>query len=208
MARLLVVCKANICRSPLIEHLLRVRLAGIAGFEDVRVVSAGVDVTSGHRMCELAAAEIGNQAATAPHRARGVTQAMLDSASLVLTAGRAERSALAKLSPESRTRVFTLKEAVALAGTADQPLAEQRTTDGGADRLADLATHLNARRGLLLLPTHEHASTSWWPFTKKATDPLEIPDGHNLGDRAHRATIRNAHQAVDQFVALLERPRS
>ncbi|GMA87571.1 hypothetical protein GCM10025868_28210 [Angustibacter aerolatus] len=54
-ARVLVVCTGNVCRSPLVERLLRQRL----GTDAVDVSSAGTQALVGEPMTDPAAAEPG-----------------------------------------------------------------------------------------------------------------------------------------------------
>ncbi|MBD8517053.1 arsenate reductase/protein-tyrosine-phosphatase family protein [Plantibacter sp. CFBP 8804] len=207
MARILVVCSANVCRSPLAEQLLQARLSTIPGFDRLVCSSAGIEVSRGHEMCADAAAVLGlpSEGPKAPaHRARRVTKSMIGGAGLVLTASRAERSALARLSPEARSKVFTLREAAALAEAPDQAIATWRPGAGTTadQRLSDLAALLNARRGLAPAPKPER--TGLFARFGSDVDPLDIADGHNLGKRAHRTTLRSVQRSVERFGAAVE----
>lgn len=200
--RILVVCSANVCRSPLAEQLLQARLSTIPGFDRLVCSSAGIEVSRGHEMCADAAAVLGLPSEgpkASAHRARRVTKSMIGGAGLVLTASRVERSALARLSPEARSKVFTLREAAALAEAPDQVLATWPPGVGPTvdHRLSDLAALLNARRGLAPAPKPER--TGLFARLGNDADPLDIVDGHNLGKRSHRATLQSVQRSVQRF---------
>lgn len=106
--RILTVCTANICRSPLAEALLRNQLDGSG-----RVTSAGV--RAAHHLgvdprSVAFAATRGIDLST--HRARQVTPSLLeqDGADLVLTMTREHLRELALMDDAVIHRVFTLKE--------------------------------------------------------------------------------------------------
>ena len=95
---LLLVCAANVCRSPLAELLLRRELDGLS---EVRVESAGVGASGGARICELVAerhADAPWVRAAQEHRSRSLTPELLASAALVLVADREVRSEVVRMS--------------------------------------------------------------------------------------------------------------
>jgi protein-tyrosine-phosphatase/glycopeptide antibiotics resistance protein len=112
-AILLVVCTANVCRSPAAEILLNRAFQGAGYSGVVRAVSAGVEARPGERMCEQGGSRLGD--GTAAHEARRLTVADLQSASIVLALDRSHRSACARLDPGCRPRLFTLRQAALLA---------------------------------------------------------------------------------------------
>jgi protein-tyrosine phosphatase len=107
----------NVCRSPLAEHLLRLRLDDLlgGGVSGVRVSSAGVRAMVGEPMNELAEAELrrlgGDPGA---FRAHQLTAAAAGTADLVLTATRALRSRVLEEAPRALKRTFTVREFAAL----------------------------------------------------------------------------------------------
>ena len=105
----LVVCTGNICRSPLCEAALRVRLEGAV------VTSAGTDARDGGPATEgsrIAGAERGLD--IAPHRSRRLTVGMVEDADLVIAMERSHRDAICRSVPDATDRTFTLKELVLL----------------------------------------------------------------------------------------------
>lgn len=91
---IIVVCTANICRSPMAEGLLAHALAAENGpLKNLKVVSAGVAARPGDYVSEnsvVALKKVGID--IAGHRARPLTQDMLDSALMVLCMTESHRS--------------------------------------------------------------------------------------------------------------------
>lgn len=115
----LAVCLGNVCRSPLMEHLLRERLPG-----STTVSSAGLRALVGASMEPQAAAELA-RLAPEPHRfaARQLSRHLAAEADLVLTATAEVRSALLAESPGALRRSFTLLEFAYLAQAAPPELS-------------------------------------------------------------------------------------
>lgn len=110
--RILTVCTANVCRSPLAEGLLRARLDSTK-FE---VASAGIRAYAGaepHPLTVAALQERGAPPLTTT--ADELTPGMLKEADLVLTATREHRGEVLEVFPGALRRTFTLLEFAALA---------------------------------------------------------------------------------------------
>ena len=140
----LLVCTANLCRSPLAEHLAR---AGLAGCDDVVVSSAGLVATEGTAMDPLAAVELRRRGLDpSAFRTRRLTADLVGTAHLVHVASRRQRAAVAELDPQAVLRTFTVPElarhALALQ-PADLPSAPT------AERLLALVDVAGACRGTL-----------------------------------------------------------
>lgn len=104
---ILAVCTANICRSPLMEHLLRHHL----DLEHFEVASAGVMGWEQAPMDEMAAMELGRLGVTpGSFRSHRLESYLIDSADLILTATKDHRSAVLELNPLALRRTFTLLE--------------------------------------------------------------------------------------------------
>lgn len=198
--RLIFVCEANICRSPLMEQALRARVDA----ELWEITSAGTRVGPGDLpMCEVSAeiaAASGADIAAAAHRSTAIDLDELQAADLVLTASRAERSVVAQLAPDARARTFTLREAVHLGADPLHPdeLAAVAAFSAAspADDLATYAAALHRRRGFVTPP-----STGRVLFGKRRPHPFDIPDAHHGSAKEHRAMLERT--ALD--IAELER---
>jgi protein-tyrosine phosphatase len=102
---LLVICKANECRSVYAVNRFRESTV-FAAFE---ILSAGVGAFPGSPQCPES---ITNSSTV--HQSRQVTQDDIQKADLVLTMERGQKSRIAELLPAARSRTFTLPEAAHL----------------------------------------------------------------------------------------------
>lgn len=124
----LVVCLGNVCRSPLAEHLLRMRVGELLadGGAGVQVGSAGVRALVGQPMDAQAAAELERLGGDgSAFRARQLTGELAAGADLVLTATRGLRSRVLEEAPRALKRTFTIRELAAIVGSplfAEQPV--------------------------------------------------------------------------------------
>jgi len=120
---ILVVCTANICRSPIAERLLRHSLGARLGpaVAQFHVSSAGTEALVGEAIHPHSATMLDELGArSSGFHSRAVTPAYLSGADLVLTATRAHRAACVSLAPATIGRTFTLKQLARLAN-AVQP---------------------------------------------------------------------------------------
>lgn len=121
--RILVVCTANICRSPLVEHILRNRLQGVAAASTrVRfdVSSAGVRGWDGAEMDPPAAAELRSLGGDpSDFRARSFTPALAERADLILTATTEHRRIVLQEVPQALQRTFTVLEFANIVSTVE-----------------------------------------------------------------------------------------
>ncbi len=199
--RLIFVCEANICRSPLMEQALRARV----GAESWEISSAGTRVGPGDLpMCEVSA-EIAaaSGADTAAHRSTAIDVGDLQAADLVLTASRAERSVVAQLVPEARSRTFTLREAVHLGADPLDPddlaVVAAFSAASAADDLAAYASALHHRRGFVQPP-----SSGRTLFGKRRPHPFDIPDAHHGSAREHRAMLERTALDIAELARQLD----
>lgn len=129
----LVVCTANICRSPVAEVLLARALAASG---DVRVGSAGLHALTGRPLADGMARLLDDP--VPGFAARQVTAELVRAADLVLVMTREQRSALVGALPAAVRRTFTLREFADLAALAGRPGADLLESTAG-ERLAALA---------------------------------------------------------------------
>ncbi|WP_413319354.1 hypothetical protein AA0Z99_03105 [Agrococcus sp. 1P02AA] len=196
MAGILVVCMANVCRSPLAEIALLRGFDGVEGFEGLRVTSAGVGARESRGICRAVAQRVAGTAWEAhadQHRARALEPSAVREADLVLTASREVRAAVVAAVPERRRRIVTLREAVWL-GTGFARAPGLR----GSAAVEAFQQHIDGLRGMRAAPT---AQRSRWFSTPD--DPLDIVDGHTMGRRAHAATLQATEQAAASIAALV-----
>jgi protein-tyrosine phosphatase len=217
---ILVVCSANICRSPSATRGLRAGLAAAGVPEDViSVHSAGVAAADGWPMCEVSDALTSAALASAgAHTSRRLTAELAKEADLILVADRGHRTAVAKLAPTTRNRTFTIRQAARLAtwligdsgvvevarlkasGTVPQlPPDDVRLPvpplpDAPDARLLWLVAELDAARGLAPLP-EERTDVRW--------DADDIGDPHVEGWELHDEAVACALAAVQEIVLAL-----
>ena len=118
----MVVCTGNICRSPVVEQVLRERY----GRFGVEVSSAGTGALVGEGMPEQAqrmSEHLGGS--PAGHRGRQVTKPLIEQADLVIGLARDHRRDLARLLPRSARYTFTLRE---LARLLESVVEDDRVT--------------------------------------------------------------------------------
>lgn len=109
--RILAVCTANICRSPMVEILLRQRLDP----EVFDIASAGVQGRREAPVDSMVVLELERLGARADGFAsRALEDQMVEEADLILTATRDHRSEVLSRHPSALRRTFTLREFAAL----------------------------------------------------------------------------------------------
>lgn len=216
MLQILVVCTANICRSPAAAALLSYELGQRFG-ESVRVASAGTEALAGSPACELSTALVGayprwtggsGSLAHPDHVSRQVAAADLAASALVLGLDRTHRAALAHLAPAARQRTFTLRQAAAIAAAVGGQVAAGGLPAGApplpgpaADRLRWLVAEVDAGRGLGPPPQGHNPvqgdeALRWHPD--------DVPDPHVVGYQAHAAAVQLIEEAVRDFTAAVD----
>ena len=131
--RVLVVCRANHCRSPIAQQLLAHEAAGLFGTDDWRIDSAGTDIPGPWPLHEYAEAVLGERLpSVAPHRSVQLTAPRIADTDLVLTASRAHRSAVVTTSPAAVGRTFTLQQFARLCD-AVQPFSAADPVEAGRE---------------------------------------------------------------------------
>lgn len=185
--RVIFVCEANICRSPLMEHAFR----ALAGSGDWEITSAGTRASAEpHRMCQLAAEISATDDGSDPvkrasaHRSASIGAEELRDADLIVTASRAERSAVAAAAPEVRSRAFTLRELVHLGAAPIEGHELEVLPDDAADGLSRVVAVMHARRGFT-----EPAPTGRALLPRRRTHAFDIPDAHHDSERQHRSML-------------------
>jgi protein-tyrosine phosphatase len=178
----LVVCTANVCRSPLAARLLTSSL-------DVPVLSAGARAVPGLPACPsaLALTPSGDHANRSDHASVPLEAGHVRSVSLVLGAAREHRSAAIALVPNAQRKAFTLLQAARLAAwLADQGVKAPPEL-AGEERLAWWVDELDAVRGDA-------------PRGDAGED--DLPDPHEGGVR-HEVVLPRLASAVEALAAVL-----
>ena len=109
--RLLFVCTANLCRSPIAEGLMaeRLRRAGLG--EQVEVGSAGIRTVTGRPAAPTAVDLLGGRGVdVSVHRSRPISVELVKDSDLIVVMEEAQRHSLFHLAPEVLARVFLLSE--------------------------------------------------------------------------------------------------
>ncbi|WP_341994837.1 hypothetical protein MRBLWH7_002447 [Microbacterium sp. LWH7-1.2] len=108
LGSILFVCTGNVCRSPYLEWGLRGALES-AGGPAIRLTSAGLAPLTGHPMSSPLLDRLLDRGIDASEfRARGLTEAMVTRADVVLTAARGHRQFIVRQLPAAATRTFTV----------------------------------------------------------------------------------------------------
>jgi low molecular weight protein-tyrosine phosphatase len=117
---ILAVCTGNICRSPMVEHLLRDALAAAPGSTPFEVGSAGVRGWDGAPMDPPAAAELLRLGGDpSGFRGRSFSALLGERADLILTATADHRRLVLQEVPQALHRTFTLLEFAHLVSAVD-----------------------------------------------------------------------------------------
>ncbi len=122
MARVLIVCTGNVCRSPIAEGLLRAAFVERLGAEVPEVVSAGTmgwEGSGADPSSIEAAAERGVDISA--HVACALKAFEIRETDLVIGMASEHKDAVARMEPEAVPRTFTLKELVRLLDALPEP---------------------------------------------------------------------------------------
>lgn len=160
-ARILIVCTANICRSPLAERLLQAYVARYGPNAPLEVSSAGTSARPGHPAApgmRTVAASWGLE--LEGHRSRRVDAELIRSSDLVITMEDRHRSAVSRLGAGIGQYTFTITELDALVSATDGA--------GGADGTDRDGAGVTGPGGLPGQVTRWHAT--------RARTSIEAPD--------------------------------
>ncbi|WP_434971223.1 low molecular weight phosphatase family protein [Microbacterium sp. bgisy207] len=187
MVDVLVVCTANMIRSPLAELYLRDRLAHLP----VTVRSAGTHPGPGDGMTRRArdaARDLGLSMTDAEaHRPQRLTRELVEQADIILGASRVHRSACVRLDLSALGRSFTMREFARLSAAVD--------AGSLANALARAGDDTDARVRAAIEQVREIRGTTNPPGDPTADD---VFDPELSRRRAHYA------RAVDEMVPALD----
>lgn len=153
MPEIIIVCTANICRSPVVEAVLRDRLAA-KGLEGWRVRSAGTWATNGQAASRYSREILAEQGLDiSGHTSQVITREILEGADLVLCLETGHAEALQAEFPEHRDKIFLLTEMVGQRYSISDPYGGPRfayermindvtqLVEDGLPRIIELATN-------------------------------------------------------------------
>lgn len=127
---------------------------------------------------------------TLEHTSRRVTEECLQPADLILALDRTHRSTLARISPQSRSKTFTLRQAASFATHVRDTISTGNLPQGAPPippasepnaRLLWLVEEMGAARGLVPPPGEKDAPDPW--------HELDIPDPHVIGYQIHEPVV-------------------
>lgn len=185
----LIVCHANLCRSPMAEYLARELLA--QQVPGIPVSSAGTHAVPGYPM-HPHAARLTMERGTDPEsfRSRPLHADQLRTAGLILTATRAQRTTCVALAPSALRRTFTLRQFARLASAAiDQGWA---APDGQRDPVRRLDAAVVAA---------SRARAGLQPPAKPEEDDLTDPVGQPIAE--FRRCVGDIERALRPTVGLI-----
>ncbi|MDX6364957.1 MAG: low molecular weight protein-tyrosine phosphatase [Nocardioidaceae bacterium] len=176
---ILAVCTGNICRSPMVEHLLRDALASAPGSTPFEVGSAGVRGWDGAPMDPPAAAELRRLGGDpSGFRGRSFSAVLGERADLILTATADHRRLVLQEVPQALHRTFTLLEFAHLVSAVDG------VTEAAGDP-PELVSRASAHRGAARI------------------DAYDLGDPYGQPAAVHRRTAELARAAVGEISGAL-----
>ena len=193
MIRILVVCRANVCRSPLAQILLENALVG-HGIE-ATVSSAGTRAHPGGTICYLVSGTVGGvpngPARVLDHRSRALDGGLVAAADLILTAESSHRGLASAAAPRSQSRIFTLAEAAALTAlVVGVPAGRHAAPEV---RFAAWVRSLDDARGLLPMRSGPDRR---FAVARRPESVWDIPDGHQESRWSHRRALARVATSV------------
>lgn len=177
---ILIVCAANVCRSPLAELLMR---RGLQDLEGIRVASVGTAARGEAGICGRVEQFREDDAWTAmaqAHRSRPASTGLLEQATLILVSSRDVRADVVLAAPTVRGRTYTLREAAHL-GQDFEPASAPRHV-GVVSRYAVQLDRARVVTGPV--PRVRRLWGNGW-----RADGIDIPDGHGRSRRVHDSAL-------------------
>ncbi len=112
MVKIIAVCTANICRSPVVEAVLQDRLTNL-GREGWQVLSAGTWAQNGQAASRYSREILAERGLDiSDHVSKVITREMLEEAALVLCLAEGHAEAMRAEFPDQASKIFLLTEMV------------------------------------------------------------------------------------------------
>jgi protein-tyrosine-phosphatase len=109
--KILFVCTANICRSPLAEAIFERKIMDNDCSERLSVESAGIWATDGIPPSKLTqTVAVDNDLDLSGHKSKAIDLNLINSASLIFCMTSTHKRDLVKIFPHFKSKIFTLKE--------------------------------------------------------------------------------------------------
>lgn len=144
--RVLLVCTANQCRSPMAEMILRHALVQHESALFWDVSSAGTRAEEEQPIYPVARdVLVARGIVVNGFRSRRLTPAMIEESDLVLTAERSHRAEVVSLVPDALHRAFTLNQFARLVGAGATSVRGAFTGDDHLAELIDIARRARSR---------------------------------------------------------------
>ena len=204
----LLVCKANVCRSPFAAAVLK------EGFADIdflaKVQSAGTQAISGQDRCSSSTKAI-DPKENSTHVSMNINEIELSSYDLILTASKTQRSEVLQLVPAARNKIFTIVEAahqsrwlVKPGGTLD--VASGKPADPSLEEILEgippLPQNVNERWKWFIGEMHQ-----WRGLTQGVQlldSGQDIPDPHESRRNIHAEAFLQIRESISVFTKNLD----
>lgn len=186
--RVLLVCTANVCRSPIAEHLFRraISHSSVATWE---IESAGTRAEPGLEMHPLAERVLTRKGVDVSRfRTQRLSRGLIDEADLILTAERMHRAAVVTLEPRAVRNTFTIRQFARMAS--------------GVTELNSLGDPAALGRELVAQATE--ARSGLQPLASRDED---IPDPMGRGSAAFRRCANHLTQLISEIISPLDAHR-
>lgn len=198
-----VVCAANVCRSPLAALMLEQSLPFVGRRLGLRVLDCGEQAVPDLPPCPKMLRWVRDHGLPveqlAHHRSTPLDRALIDGADLVLAADRVTRAAVLRTAPTAADRAFTLREAAALSVEA---ASRARGLGGFVDAL-------NASRGVSGVPGVSSVRPAVMPWRRIEVHDHDVLDAHQEPGVTHERVRRQLIPPAERLVhALAQLPRS
>lgn len=199
MPVILVVCTANVCRSPLAAGILNMGLRPLFP-GNLTLLSAGTAARSDQELCPTAMRQLAARGVPAHvadrSRAGRLDVGLVETADLILTADTAQRAVVAQLSPGARARTFTLREAAFLLGGAER----LGSVHAESDDFAETVERLNMLRATVATPGSGRGRG--FGSGARHKNPLDIVDAHPSGPKLHADVVHAVAAATEELSRL------